>query len=111
MNLPTLARAAALAALLSASTACSNLFPMAGDGGPVPLDGTRAIALARQKVCGDPGSPGDLACTVRGHERVRGVHYVVIERGPPAAGPTGDRVRVALRDHGMRVDVEPWPEG
>ncbi len=81
---------------------------MAPDGGSVPLDRTRAIAIAQRNVCGPPGSDTASDCTVRGYERAGFVHHVVIDRGPKAAGgSTGDRVRVTLRDNGMSVNVEP----
>jgi hypothetical protein len=84
--------------------ACSNFLPMAGDGGRVPLDEARAVALARQKVCGAPETPGDRACTVRSVQRSGDTYSVLLERQPPAGG--GETVQVMLRDHGMRVEVE-----
>jgi hypothetical protein len=59
-----------------------------------------AVRVARQSVCGAPGSVTDAACTVRGVERVGRSHRVLIDRQPPAGS---DRLAVMVR--GGRVEV------
>lgn len=63
-----------------------------------------AVRVARQSVCGAPGSATDAACTVRGVERVGRRHRVLIDRQPPAGNDrlavivSRGRVEVAQRD-------------
>jgi hypothetical protein len=101
-------RVAVVAAALAAAAGCSSILPRAGDGGPLPLTDERAAAIARRNVCGEPGGAADRSCVVRGVERTAHTWRVTIDRGPAASGgASGDRVRVTVRDNGMRVRVEP----
>lgn len=87
---------------VGAGTAC--LVRVAADGGPLPLDSARAVAIAQRNLCGQPSSVKDTTCLVRGYQR-RGSDFVVLlDRRPPAGN---DRVAVRLSGNGMRVDVTP----
>ena len=103
MNIPPLTQFSVIAVVISAA-ACSNVIPMAADHGPIPLDSTRAVAIARRNVCGADAT--ETTCPVYSYERAGGRFVVVLDRRPPAGD---DRVAVTLRDNGMRVNVEPVP--
>jgi hypothetical protein len=91
-----------IATTVLAIVACSNVIPMAADHGPIPLDSTRAVAVARRNVCGSVAA--DSTCPVYSYEHAGSRFLVVLDRRPPAGN---DRVAVTLRDNGMRVNVEP----
>jgi hypothetical protein len=63
------------------------------DGGTLPLDAARAIAIAVRNLCGYTGALRDSTCFVRDYQRTGDVHLVVLDRRPPAGN---DRLRVEL---------------
>ena len=79
-------------------------MPVAGAGGPIPLDSARAVAVAQRNVCGKPLPPSDTTCVVRGYHRSGGRYEVVLDRRPPAGN---DRVLVTLLSNGTRIEVAP----
>lgn len=97
-------RLVVLSSLLFAATAlaaCSTNV-RAADGGAVPLDSARAVAIARRAACGAPGSATDAACTLRGYSVADGKPVVTIDRRPPAGN---DRVAITLANGGNRVSM------
>jgi hypothetical protein len=94
-----------LICLLTASlAACGGPALYAGAGGPVPLDSTRAVALAERNVCGRVMPAADTTCSVRAVQQDDGQFLVTLDRHPPAGN---DRVVVTLRHNGSSINVEP----
>ncbi len=79
---------------------------MAGAGGPMPMDSTRAVAVAEQNVCGGVVRANDSTCVVVGYTHQSGYPVVTLDRNPPAGN---DRVAVALKHNGRSVDVAQVP--
>lgn len=67
-----------------------------------PLTSMRASAIARQRVCGSPGSTTDAACAVESTTAVKGGYRVVVMRQPPAGN---DRIAVTVQRGGKQVLV------
>lgn len=103
MKWPRWPNAAMTPLALAALAGCSNIIPMAGDNGPVPLDSTRAVALARRNVCAS-GPGADSLCPVLGYQAKGGTQAVTFLRRESGLG---DTVLVRLHDHGMRMEVSP----
>jgi hypothetical protein len=90
--------------LAFASVSCGGMIPMAGAGGPVPLDSARAVAVAQRNVCGRSLPPSDTTCVVRKYSHVDGRYVVTMDRHPPAGN---DRLIVTLFENGERIVVTP----
>ncbi|HEY7769785.1 hypothetical protein [Longimicrobium sp.] len=90
------------AARLSTAAGAIGLLAAPGCAHLGSPSGARAVEVARENVCGAPGSDTDRACSVREHGRVRGGYRVVVDRRPPAGN---DRVAVTLGRNG-RTQVE-----
>jgi hypothetical protein len=91
---------------LGAIGACGGLIPMAGAGGPVPMDSTRAVAVAERNVCGRAMAPADTACVVTGYSYNRGRYTVRLDRHPPVGN---DHLIVTLTENGQHVEVNQRP--
>ena len=82
---------------------CVPFVSRTADGGPLPLDSARAVAIAQRNVCGRPSAVRDTTCVVRGYEHTGRSYLVILDRRPPAGN---DRVAVRLNRTGTDVNVE-----
>ena len=87
---------------LGAVAACGGLIPLAGAGGPVPMDSAKAVAVAERNVCGRAMPPADSVCVVTGYSHGDGRYTVRLDRHPPAGN---DHLIVTLTDNGQHIVV------
>lgn len=92
---------------LGAVAACGGMIPVAGAGGPVPMDSTRAVAVAERNVCGRAMGPNDTTCVVTGYDYHDGRWVVRLDRHPPAGS---DHLVVTLTENGENVEVRQVPD-
>jgi hypothetical protein len=88
------------------ATACGGNALTLGANSAVTMDSTRAVAVAEQKVCGGVVAANDGTCVVVGYSYQSGYPVVTLDRNPPAGN---DRVNVALKHNGQKVDVARVP--
>ena len=105
---PTSALLAAVVPALAATFACGGMIPMAGAGGPMPLDSSKAVAVAERNVCGRAMPPGDTVCVVTGYLHTGGRYVVRLDRHPPAGN---DHLVVTLTNNGESVEVKQTQPG
>ena len=91
---------------LGVLTGCGGIIPIAGAGGPVPMDSTKAVAVAERNVCGRAMTPSDTACVVKGYSYANGRYTVRLDRHPPAGD---DHLIVVLTENGQHVEVNQQP--
>src|SRR6185437_2724274 len=87
---------------LGGLTGCGSIIPIAGAGGPVPMDSTKAVAVAERNVCWRAMTPSDTACVVKGYSYANGRYTVRLDRHPPAGD---DHLIVVLTENGQHVEV------
>ena len=92
--------------LAVAASACGGTLSMAGAGNTLPMDSTRAVAMAEQAVCGRVVAASDSTCVVVNYGYQDRNPVVTLDRNPPAGN---DRVNVALKHNGKTVDVAQVP--
>jgi TonB family protein len=96
------AAAAVVVGAGAAIAACETPRPVAPQ--PVALlDSARAVALARQNLCGEPSVVRDTTCLVRSYLHTDIHDIVVLDRRPPAGN---DVVAVKLSGRDGNLDLE-----